>query len=305
MNKDEYRDKMAELSAEELEAYDRELWNSPSMDIPDSDVKDALDSFRMRIGRMHRKVVFRMLAAAAVVAVVFLGIGLYSGSRIGAEAAESVSLREVFVKNGQQRSLRLPDGSEVIVGGGSRLMFPERFTGKERNVYFSGEGFFDVAADTRKPFIVNVDGTKVAVTGTKFNIKAYEEDGQQTVTLMEGKVDVTFDGSEAPLHLTSGKAAFFDRITGEISLYDLAESKYPAWYKGEFDAYHSSFRQVARDLERIFDVRIIFRNEELENTMFYISIVHAESESVDMILESLRNITPFGIRREGKVIYLD
>lgn len=303
MNKDEYRDKMAELSAEELEAYDRELWNSPSMDIPDSDVKDALDSFRMRIGRMHRKVVFRMLAAAAVVAVVFLGIGLYSGSRIGAEAAESVSLREVFVKNGQQRSLRLPDGSEVIVGGGSRLMFPERFTGKERNVYFSGEGFFDVAADTCKPFIVNVDGTKVAVTGTKFNIKAYEEDGQQTVTLMEGKVDVTFDGSEAPLHLTSGKAAFFDRITGEISLYDLAESKYPAWYKGEFDAYHSSFRQVARDLERIFDVRIIFRNEELENTMFYISIVHAES--VDMILESLRNITPFGIRREGKVIYLD
>lgn len=303
MNKDEYRDKMAELSAEELEAYDRELWNSPSMDIPDSDVKDALDSFRMRIGRMHRKVVFRMLAAAAVVAVVFLGIGLYSGSRIGAEAAESVSLREVFVKNGQQRSLRLPDGSEVIVGGGSRLMFPERFTGKERNVYFSGEGFFDVAADTRKPFIVNVDGTKVAVIGTKFNIKAYEEDGQQTVTLMEGKVDVTFDGSEAPLHLTSGKAAFFDRITGEISLYDLAESKYPAWYKGEFDAYHSSFRQVARDLERIFDVRIIFRNEELENTMFYISIVHAES--VDMILESLRNITPFGIRREGKVIYLD
>lgn len=303
MNKDEYRDKMAELSAEELEAYDRELWNSPSMDIPDSDVKDALDSFRMRIGRMHRKVVFRMLAAAAVVAVVFLGIGLYSGSRIGAEAAESVSWREVFVKNGQQRSLRLPDGSEVIVGGGSRLMFPERFTGKERNVYFSGEGFFDVAADTRKPFIVNVDGTKVAVTGTKFNIKAYEEDGQQTVTLMEGKVDVTFDGSEAPLHLTSGKAAFFDRITGEISLYDLAESKYPAWYKGEFDAYHSSFRQVARDLERIFDVRIIFRNEDLEDTMFYISIVHAES--VDMILESLRNITPFGIRREGKVIYLD
>ena len=182
-------------------------------------------------------------------------------------------------------------------------MFPERFTGRERSVYFSGEGLFDDAADARKPFIVNVDGTKVAVTGTKFNIKAYEEDGQQTVTLMEGKVDVTFDGSEAPLHLTSGKAAFFDRTTGEISLYDLAESKYPAWYKGEFDAYHSSFRQVARDLERIFDVRIIFRNEELENTMFYISIVHAES--VDMILESLRNITPFGIRREGKVIYLD
>lgn len=303
MNNDDYRDKMAELSAEEMEAYDKELWNSPSMAIPDSDVKDAWDSFRMRIGRMHRKVMFRMLSVAAVVSFVFLGIGLYSGSRMGVEAAESMRWREVFVRNGQQRSLTLPDGTKVIVGGGSRLMFPERFTGKERNVYFSGEALFDVTADVRKPFIVNVDGTGITVTGTRFNVKAYDEDGQQTVTLMEGKVDVTFDGSETPLHLTSGKAAFFDRTTGEISLYDLAESKYPAWYKGEFDAYHSSFRQVAKDLERIFDVRIIFRNEELENTMFYISIVHAES--VDMILESLRNITPFGIRREGKVIYLD
>ncbi len=303
MNNDDYKKRMEELSAEEMEAYDRDLWNSPSMAIPDSDVKDAWDSFRMRIGRMHRKVVFRMFAAAAAVAAVFLGIGLYSGSKIGVEAAESMRWREVFVMNGQQRSLTLPDGSEVIVGGGSRLMYPEQFLGKERNVYFSGVGLFDVTSDERKPFIVNVDGTNIAVTGTKFNIKAYQEDGQQTVTLMEGKVDVTFDGSETPLHLTSGKAAFFDRVTGEIGLYDLAESKYPAWYKGEFDAYHSSFRQVAMDLERIFDVRIIFRNEELESTMFYISIVHAES--ADMILESLRNITPFGIRREGKVIYLD
>lgn len=303
MNNDDYRKKMAELSAEEMEAYDRDLWNSPSMAIPDSDVDDAWDSFRMRIGRMHRKVMFRMLAAAAAVAVVFLGVGLYSGSRMGADAAESIKWCEVFVRNGQQRPLSLPDGSEVIVGGGSRLMYPERFTGKERCVYFSGEGLFDVTTDVRKPFIVNVNGTSVAVTGTKFNIKAYDEDGLQTVTLMEGRVDVTFDGSETPLHLTSGKAAFFDRTTGEIGIYDLAESRYPAWYKGEFNAYHSSFRQVAMDLERIFDVRIIFRNEELENTMFYISIVHAES--ADMILESLQNITPFSIRREGKVIYLD
>jgi len=303
MNMDDYRDKMAELSAEEMEAFDRELWNSPSMEIPDGDVEDAWDSFRMRIGRMHRKVIFRMLSVAAAVAVVFLGIGLYSGSRMGVEAAESMRWREVFVRNGQQRSLTLPDGSKVVVGGGSRLMYPERFTGRERSVYFSGEGLFDVTTDERMPFIVNVNGTNIAVTGTKFNVKAYDEDGQQTVTLMEGKVDVTFDGSEAPLHLASGKAAFFDRTTGEISLYDLAESQYPAWYKGEFDAYHSSFRQIARDLERIFDVRIIFRNEELEGTMFYISIVRAES--VDMILEALRNSTPFDIRREGKVIYLE
>ncbi len=304
MNKDDYRKKMTELSAEDMEAYEKEMWNYPSMPIPDNDVKEALDSFRMRIGRMHRRVVFKLASAAAAVAAVFLGIGLYTGAKAGAETAESVRWCEIFVRNGRQETLTLPDGTSVIAGGGSRLLYPENFIGKERNVYFSGEGVFSVAKDAGHPFIVNVNGTIVKVTGTRFNVKAYPEDGQQTVTLMEGNVDVSFGGkADTPLHLTPGRAAFYDSETGEISLYDIAESRYPAWYKGEFDAYHSSFRQIARDLERIFGVKIIFRNEELEDTMFYISIVHAES--ADMILEALSNITPFRIRHEGKIIYLD
>lgn len=300
----EYKKMMAELSAEEMEAYEKELWNAPSLPIPDSDVDEALESFRMRIGRMHRRIAFKLVAAAAAVAAVFLGIGMYTGAKAGAETAEAVRWCEVIVKNGRQESLTLPDGTTVTVGGGSRLMYPETFAGKERNVYFTGEGVFNVTKNAAAPFIVNVNGTMVKVTGTKFNIKAFPEDGQQTITLMEGIVDVTFEGRrDTPIHLTPGKATSYDIETGEISLYDVAASRYPAWYKGEFDAYHSSFLQIARDLERIYGVKIIFRNEDLESMMFYISIVRAES--ADMILESLSNITPFSIKREGKVIYLD
>lgn len=300
----EYKKKMAELSAEEMEAYEKELWNAPSLPIPDSDVDEALESFRMRIGRMHRRIAFKLVAAAAAVAAVFLGIGMYTGAKAGAETAEAVRWCEVIVKNGHQEALTLPDGTTVTVGGGSRLMYPETFAGKERNVYFTGEGVFNVTKNAAVPFIVNVNGTAVKVTGTKFNIKAFPEDGQQTITLMEGIVDVTFEGrKDTPIHLTPGKATFYDIETGEISLYDVAASRYPAWYKGEFDAYHSSFLQIARDLERIYGVKIIFRNEDLESMMFYISIVRAES--ADMILEALSNITPFSIKREGKVIYLD
>lgn len=300
----EYKKMMAELSAEEMEAYEKDLWNAPSLPIPDSDVDEALESFRMRIGRMHRRIAFKLVAAAAAVAAVFLGIGMYTGAKAGAETAEAVRWCEVIVKNGRQEALTLPDGTTVTVGGGSRLMYPETFAGKERNVYFTGEGVFNVTKNAAVPFIVNVNGTTVKVTGTKFNIKAFPEDGQQTIMLMEGIVDVTFEGrNDTPIHLTPGKATFYDIETGEISLYDVAASRYPAWYKGEFDAYHSSFLQIARDLERIYGVKIIFRNEDLESMMFYISIVRAES--ADMILEALRNITPFSIKREGKVIYLD
>ena len=300
----EYKKMMAELSAEEMEAYEKDLWNAPSLPIPDSDVDEALESFRMRIGRMHRRIAFKLVAAAAAVAAVFLGIGMYTGAKAGAETAEAVRWCEVIVKNGHQEALTLPDGTTVTVGGGSRLMYPETFAGKERNVYFTGEGVFNVTKNAAVPFIVNVNSTTVKVTGTKFNIKAFPEDGQQTITLMEGIVDVTFEGrKDTPIHLTPGKATFYDIETGEISLYDVAASRYPAWYKGEFDAYHSSFLQIARDLERIYGVKIIFRNEDLESMMFYISIVRAES--ADMILEALCNITPFSIKREGKVIYLD
>ena len=300
----EYKKMMAELSAEEMEAYEKDLWNAPSLPIPDSDVDEALESFRMRIGRMHRRIAFKLVAAAAAVAAVFLGIGMYTGAKAGAETAEAVRWCEVIVKNGHQEALTLPDGTTVTVGGGSRLMYPETFAGKERNVYFTGEGVFNVTKNAAVPFIVNVNSTTVKVTGTKFNIKAFPEDGQQTITLMEGIVDVTFEGrKDTPIHLTPGKATFYDIETGEISLYDVAASRYPARYKGEFDAYHSTFLQIARDLERIYGVKIIFRNEDLESMMFYISIVRAES--ADMILEALSNITPFSIKREGKVIYLD
>ena len=300
----EYKKMMAELSAEEMEAYEKDLWNAPSLPIPDSDVDEALESFCMRIGRMHRRIAFKLVAAAAAVAAVFLGIGMYTGAKAGAETAEAVRWCEVIVKNGRQEALTLPDGTTVTVGGGSRLMYPETFAGKERNVYFTGEGVFNVTKNAAVPFIVNVNGTMVKVTGTKFNIKAFPEDGQQTITLMEGIVDVTFEGrKDTPIHLTPGKATFYNIETGEISLYDVAASRYPAWYKGEFDAYHSSFLQIARDLERIYGVKIIFRNEDLESMMFYVSIVRAGS--ADMILEALSNITPFSIKREGKVIYLD
>ena len=109
----EYKKMMAELSAEEMEAYEKDLWNAPSLPIPDSDVDEALESFRMRIGRMHRRIAFKLVAAAAAVAAVFLGIGMYTGAKAGAETAEAVRWCEVIVKNGRQEALTLPDGTTV------------------------------------------------------------------------------------------------------------------------------------------------------------------------------------------------
>ena len=111
----EYKKMMAELSAEEMEAYEKDLWNAPSLPIPDSDVDEALESFRMRIGRMHRRIAFKLVAAAAAVAAVFLGIGMYTGAKAGAETAEAVTIQYGGSMNAKNAAELL---SKVNVDGG-------------------------------------------------------------------------------------------------------------------------------------------------------------------------------------------
>ena len=86
-------------------------------------------------------------------------------------------------------------------------------------------------------------------------------------------------------------------------MFDLPESKYPAWYKGEYNAYNEPLSRIALDLERIFDVDIVFRNKSLENQVFYLSIVDASS--IDNILTALSRSGKVKVRKEDNIIYLN
>ena len=88
--------------------------------------------------------------------------------------------------------MELPDKSKVWLNAGSSLRYPSRFTGDERTVYLSGEGYFEVQSDRLHPFYVSVnEKMKVKAHGTKFNVKAYANDANITTTLTSGKVEVS------------------------------------------------------------------------------------------------------------------
>ena len=86
-------------------------------------------------------------------------------------------------------------------------------------------------------------------------------------------------------------------------MYDVPESRYPAWFKGEYNAYNETLAQIALDLERIYDVDIVFRNKSLENQVFYLSIVDASS--IDDVLSALSRSGKVRIRKEGELIYFN
>lgn len=281
---------------------DYELWNEPAIEISNEELEAEFDSFRNRISRRRRGRSIAVFLSAAVVTGVFFLLGLSLGWEGSSRQDDGVQWTEVCVGRGEQRQILLSDGSRITLASGSRLLYPDEFSRKTRDVYMNGEALFEVSADKKHPFNVYVNGTAVQVTGTKFDVKAFQDEDSQVITLMEGSVHVTPSGSSSAIDMTPGKALAINVRTGNVNLFDVPQSKYPAWFKGEYSAYNVPLCQIASDLERIYNVNVIFKRKNLENQIFYISIV--EASCVDSVLKALEMTGDVRVRKDGNDVYL-
>ncbi|SEG14275.1 FecR family protein [Sphingobacterium lactis] len=104
----------------------------------------------------------------------------------------SLIYQEIETPKGRRFRVNLSDGSRIWLNAGSKLRFPIQFDSEKREVYLSGEAYFEVAHQADRPFRVkfkNMDSS-VEVLGTKFNINNYPENQEITTTLIEGKVQI-------------------------------------------------------------------------------------------------------------------
>src|SRR5690606_28854486 len=83
---------------------------------------------------------------------------------------------QLTTPKGGQYQIALPDGTRVWLNAASTLSYPSRFTHTERRVTLQGEGYFEVAHQAAKPFIVATAAQDVKVLGTHFNIQAYTDE---------------------------------------------------------------------------------------------------------------------------------
>jgi ferric-dicitrate binding protein FerR (iron transport regulator) len=133
------------------------------------------------------------VAAAVLLAVTLGWYWQYSAGSGGSPAyqsmqQETVPLTEKENRSRQPVSIRLSDGSTVVMEPGSRLRYPEKFTGKRREVYLSGEAFFQVAKNSYQPFLVYANQTVTKVLGTSFRIKAFDKAQTVSVAVKTGRV---------------------------------------------------------------------------------------------------------------------
>lgn len=176
-----------------------------------------------------------------------------AGSRAGASTgAQAVAYNMVKTPRGGQYQVVLPDGSKVWLNAAASLRFPTAFTGKDRTVELTGEGYFEVAARPGQPFRVKVNDMQVEVLGTHFDVMAYpEEDGIHT-SLLQGAVRVEKDADRQVLR--PGQEAVWNGRGFQVAEVDTDQAV--AWKNGLFHFDGATLETVMRQVCRWYDVDV-------------------------------------------------
>jgi transmembrane sensor len=178
---------------------------------------------------------------------------------IGDENAPA-TLNTIETPNGGQYQVNLPDGTRVWLNAGTQLRFPTSFVGHERNVELSGEAYFEVAKNAKKPFKVKMNNNaEVVVLGTHFNISAYQEENEINTTLLEGSVMVKMD--EQAKKVLPGQQALVYRADKNINVInDVNVNQVIAWKNGFFSTEGISLPALMKQVEKWYDVRVIYKD---------------------------------------------
>ena len=211
-------------------------------------------------------------------------------------ASQVVDSLEIVAPVGSRTVVHLSDGSEIHLNFGSKLKYPQKFVGDTREVILSGEGYFNVAHNPEKPFIVKTANLNIKALGTKFNVFAYPGDEVIATTLVEGKVVIekaTSDGKEKLIGaMVPGQHVSYNINSGKIHSENGKVEKYIAWKDGMLVFDNEPIDQVAQRLSRMFNVEIQV-DDKLDKYKYTVTFV---DEPLFQILDLLTVATPINYR---------
>jgi len=184
---------------------------------------------------------------------------------------------------GETKEVLLSDGSLIFLNSGSTLSYPSEFNTENRKVKFKGEAFFDIKSNPEKPFLVEMPNTVVKVLGTSFNCNTHSKNEIESVSLKTGKVNFIVDNKE--YNLKPGERFEFNTVSKELTRKTIEASSIGNWQLGYLNFENSSIREIAKCLERKYDVNIEVGNEVGQNQKINLAI---ENESLTEILEILK-----------------
>ncbi len=241
-------------------------------------------------------------------------------------AANEVAYNTIYNPRGSKSvSLTFADGTIVLLNAASSLRYPTSFTGKERKVEIIGEGFFDVVKSKKHPFIIHTANMNIKVLGTRFNVKAYTEDKTTETSLIKGSIEVSLVNNpgkkyllkpEQKLILSNNLPAKAAKNIGKAALPGVAAGNMveikpltyvpgtqtdieSSWTKNLLSFEDEAFVDVAKRMERLYNVSIEFKNKRWEHKFLSGSF---EKESLETALKTLKYTTGFNYQIDQNMI---
>ncbi len=202
----------------------------------------------------------------------------------------------VSTPNASRTNFKLPDGSEVWLNAGSTLSFPRQF-GDKRAVELVGQAFFKVVKDGKR-FVVKTNTGSVEVLGTTFDVKAYKDELFQT-TLLEGSVNVK-NKKDQGFILKPGQQSVINSKS-ELSIVDVNTDQYTSWKDGKLIFINEPFQNVAKQLERWYNIKIELNGNNLK-ALGYTGTI--EMETLGELLELMKTTTPINYSFNKQSRYL-
>ncbi|MGY3053815.1 transmembrane sensor [Pedobacter sp. UYEF25] len=310
-------------SVEERRAMERGLVRFDNLILKEGTYAENLMFEHSTIQPLRRNQRRNWMVAASIISLLIIG-ALSFQYKVGLNPLKQQELSTLY---GKRNHTILPDGSKVWLNAGSSINYTSGIFGSgKREVTLVGEAYFDVKHDSAHPFVVHAGKLNIAVLGTAFNVKAYANENFAETTLIRGKVSLSVDGisgSALVLHPNEKATIRTDNFVvlktlvsnRKVEIDSLSKSKQTvtdlpsvpedvtetAWIANKLSFKKESFANLAKQLERWYDVTIVFNNEKYVNKEFTGAF---KGQDIDEVMRALQLIQPFNYKKTNNQIHI-
>ena len=270
--------------------------SSPAMNAPVQRVSRDTDP---RVDLWQKAGQLARIAAILVVAIALSWLAFSPReTAVTPVLAEENTLIQKITAPGEKLQLTLPDGTRVWLNSVSGLEFPAEFDAEERLVKLSGEAFFEVEKDPRRPFKVLAGGTVTTALGTSFNINT-KASGKVNISLHTGRVKVEAPLVAAGVFLDPGRELRYDAYQERITVNGFKPTTVMGWKEGRLVFAESSLPEAVSLLEEWYGIKIQLNNAEEIDWKYSGEYQH---QTLDNVLNSMAYIQKFKYSIEGNKV---
>ena len=227
---------------------------------------------------------YRVAAVMLLPVLIFTGIHFYKESSHKNEAWV-----EIIAPAWSRVKIDLPDGSEGWLNSGSRIKYRGNFN-KDRNVILTGEAFFDVVSDKRRPFTVSTNDITTKVLGTRFNIASYADDDFAEVVLEEGKLIFEDNQMGKTYTMKPGDLVRYNRDKKDFLVKEVQPQKYISWTEGKLVFRNDPLEEIAKRLGRWYNVEVEIKGKSFEDIRWRATFVDERLEEVLALMKRSLNV---------------